>query len=340
MRFRAPSRPLAARLVSRFFLSIVALAALFAAAYFGTLGVTHAQEGGDDLQRAFFVARADLAIRLTIAEDEISIKRAEPVIWNDACLGAAAPDELCAQVLTDGWVLWLLAGPGDFYRYHANLDGSVVRFGEALSPDIYYPDLPLPPGATLRPEAAPETPAPPLPATAADLLAAITAQTGFSTQVLQTFAPVTQPFITVSGTAFQVGATTGEVYELASPDEVKTITVALQFDGTIAPPANATLWAVGALIVILNDAPSHIAEQDAISAVIGDPLLLTIAGPLLPGTGGEASPPPGALPNTGSGGLAAGSTGFAPVWVWGIVAGVLVVLAGANYGFQRRFTPR
>lgn len=59
MRFRAPSRPLAARFVQRLFLAAVALAALFAAAYFGTLGVAHAQGVGIS---ADAVAAAALAL--------------------------------------------------------------------------------------------------------------------------------------------------------------------------------------------------------------------------------------------------------------------------------------
>ena len=340
MSFRSPPPTVVSRLVGRLVLSAVALAALFVVAYFGTLGVAHAQEDGVSPD-AVAAATADLATRTGVSAESITLLRGEAVTWRDGCLGVYVEGEFCTQALVDGFVLWL--GDGAYaYRYHTNADGSVLSFAEGNIPLTAVDSAPLPDGV-LPPETGGEEPsAQPLPLTATELLAAITAQTGFETQVLQTFAPVTQPFIAVPGTAFQVGATTGEVYELASPEEVNTITVALQFDGAIAPTANATLWAVGALIVILNDAPSHIAEQDAISAVIGDPLLLTIAGPLLPGLGGDATPPPGALPATGSGGLldAGDRGGDGPSWIWGIVASVLVILAGTNYGVQRRFTPR
>lgn len=331
MQFRSPPRPIMSRLLGRLVFSAIALAALFAAAYFGTLGVAHAQ-GVAVSSDAVAAATADLSSRTGVPAEDIALLRGEAVTWRDGCLGISVEGEFCTQALVDGFVLWL--GDGTYaYRYHTNADGSALRFAEGNIPLAAVDSAPIPDGVV---PAQPEAPVPQLPATATDLLAAITAQTGYSTQVLQTFAPVTQPFIAVPGTAFEIGATTGEVYELASPEEVKSIAVALQFDGTIAPPANATLWAVGTLIVILLDAPSHIAEQDAISAVIGDPLLLTIAGPLLPGTGEEAPQPPGALPNTGSGGLADRQPGAIPVWLWGIVGGVVALLVLSTAALWRR----
>ena len=337
MSFRSPSRTRTARLFHRLFLAAALLVGVFAAAYFGALGVVHAQGVGVSPE-AVAAATADLAARTGVPADNITLLRGEVVTWRDGCLGVYTEGEFCTQALVDGFVLWLGDG-ASAYRYHTNADGSALRFAEGNIPLADVASAPLPTGVVATPTEPQPQPLPP--ATAADLLAAITAQTGLSTQVLQTFAAVTQPFVPVPGTAAQIGTAYTEIYELPTPEAIKTITVGLQFDGTITPPANATLWAIGQLLVILTDAPSHLAEQDAISAVIGGPLVLTIAGPLLPGTGGEVPPPPAALPNTGSGGLAVAARHHdGPAWVWGIIAGVLVVLAGANYGFQRRFSPR
>ena len=82
-------------------------------------------EETDPIARAFAAARDDLATRFEIEQAAISIKRAEPVTWDDACLGASAATEICAQVLTDSWVIWLLAD--DSYRYHTDLTGTEIR---------------------------------------------------------------------------------------------------------------------------------------------------------------------------------------------------------------------
>lgn len=50
----------------------------------------------------------------------------EPFEWPDACLGLAAPDEMCAQVITSGWRIILQAGETSIVVRTDDL-GSVVR---------------------------------------------------------------------------------------------------------------------------------------------------------------------------------------------------------------------
>lgn len=78
------------------------------------------------LPAAALATRQALAERLTIPESEIQIREAEQVQWPNACLGAAAPDEMCAEVITDGYRV-ILAVNENIYEYHTNMDGSQVR---------------------------------------------------------------------------------------------------------------------------------------------------------------------------------------------------------------------
>ena len=48
------------------------------------------------------------------------LAREAAVTWSDSCLGDAQEDELCAQALTDGWVLWFRRD-ADGFRVHTAL---------------------------------------------------------------------------------------------------------------------------------------------------------------------------------------------------------------------------
>ena len=80
-----------------------------------------------DDERAFAGARAALARRLGI--DELSIQRVEvtPQEWNDTCLGVTSGAEMCAQVITPGWVVMLDVN-GQRYEAHTDQEGAQVRF--------------------------------------------------------------------------------------------------------------------------------------------------------------------------------------------------------------------
>lgn len=72
-------------------------------------------------------ARHDLMRRLGVVEADLEVRQVERVSWPDACLGAPQHDEVCAQVVTEGFRIELAAG-AKTYRYHADLE-STVRAG-------------------------------------------------------------------------------------------------------------------------------------------------------------------------------------------------------------------
>lgn len=87
------------------------------------------------------------ATRAGVPATEVSILRVEDVTWQDACIGAVQGAESCAQVVTEGYVVWVSAGV-NVYRYHTADDTSNIRFGEG---GLSLADLPLyglPAGAT------------------------------------------------------------------------------------------------------------------------------------------------------------------------------------------------
>lgn len=67
------------------------------------------------IQRAM---RADLAQRLSVPTERVSMLSFRNVTWPDGCLGVHRPGTFCAQALAEGF-LALVAGPdGKTYRYH------------------------------------------------------------------------------------------------------------------------------------------------------------------------------------------------------------------------------
>ena len=57
-------------------------------------------------------AKEFLVIQLGVDEEEIQVVQATAVEWPDACLGIPATDEMCAQVITPGFVITLEATRG------------------------------------------------------------------------------------------------------------------------------------------------------------------------------------------------------------------------------------
>jgi hypothetical protein len=72
-----------------------------------------------DLQRAM---RQDLARRLNVGLQAISIVGYEQVTWPDSCLGIQRPGIICAQVLSPGFLARLADASGKVYRYHGTAD--------------------------------------------------------------------------------------------------------------------------------------------------------------------------------------------------------------------------
>lgn len=77
-------------------------------------------------QPALENARTTLAQELQVDAAAITVVSEEAVEWPDACLGAPAADEMCAQVVTPGYRI-TLAVDGNEYLYHTNEDGSEMR---------------------------------------------------------------------------------------------------------------------------------------------------------------------------------------------------------------------
>jgi hypothetical protein len=65
-------------------------------------------------------ARADLAKRLNVSEDEIKEEAVEEVDFPDVALGAPLEDEISGQMITSGWRIRLNAGTSDGYEYRAD----------------------------------------------------------------------------------------------------------------------------------------------------------------------------------------------------------------------------
>ena len=63
-------------------------------------------------------ARADLAQRLGLDENDVTEGVIEEADFPDASLGAPVEDEMSAQVITPGWRIRLRAG-GETYEYRA-----------------------------------------------------------------------------------------------------------------------------------------------------------------------------------------------------------------------------
>ncbi len=75
-------------------------------------------------------AAAVLADKLGVAPDDITVLSAEPAEFSDACLGLGGPEEMCAQVITPGWIVKLSAG-GQEYEAHTDETAVNVRVAEA-----------------------------------------------------------------------------------------------------------------------------------------------------------------------------------------------------------------
>ena len=71
------------------------------------------------------LALADLAARLSVAPDAITVKAVERIEWPDASLGCPQPGIMYAQVITPGYRI-VLEVDGKSYEYHADTQRHVV----------------------------------------------------------------------------------------------------------------------------------------------------------------------------------------------------------------------
>lgn len=86
------------------------------------------------LQNLIDRAKEDLAERLSLPLDQISLVEAEAVVWPDASLGCPQPGMAYAQVLTPGYLIRLEI-EGKEYEYHASR-GTQVVYCENPSPPV------------------------------------------------------------------------------------------------------------------------------------------------------------------------------------------------------------
>jgi hypothetical protein len=71
-------------------------------------------------------ARQALAADLGVSAETIEIISVEREEWSDACLGLAEPGEMCAQVITPGWLV-VLEADGEQYVARTDHTGENVR---------------------------------------------------------------------------------------------------------------------------------------------------------------------------------------------------------------------
>ena len=78
---------------------------------------------------AVAAARADLAERFERDPAEVQVISVTAQEWPDACLGLADEGEVCAQVITSGYLV-TLGLSGNEYTFRTDVDGDVVRFAD------------------------------------------------------------------------------------------------------------------------------------------------------------------------------------------------------------------
>jgi len=75
-------------------------------------------------------AKEFLVIQLGVDKEEIQVVQVTAVEWPDACLGIPATDEMCAQVITPGFVITLettVDGVGEYFAFHTDESGEALR---------------------------------------------------------------------------------------------------------------------------------------------------------------------------------------------------------------------
>lgn len=92
------------------------------------------------IPKAAEAARADLASRLHVAEEDILVRRVESVTWRDSSLGCPKPGQGYLQVLTPGFRIFLEV-QGQTYEYHGDTRGNIAECGEGQSPAPTEPSM-------------------------------------------------------------------------------------------------------------------------------------------------------------------------------------------------------
>ena len=77
-------------------------------------------------QKVVGAAQSLLVKKLNVKESAITLVSIEPVSWPDTCLGLPGPEEMCAQVIIDGYKV-VLAVNGQNYTFHTDGTGRNIR---------------------------------------------------------------------------------------------------------------------------------------------------------------------------------------------------------------------
>jgi hypothetical protein len=90
---------------------------------------------GTPAEEVIALARADLAQRLGVAEEEIVVRSLEAVQWPDTSLGCPQPGMMYAQVITPGYRVVFEVG-GKAYEYHTDAGQSTILCEEEGMGDV------------------------------------------------------------------------------------------------------------------------------------------------------------------------------------------------------------
>ncbi|OIP98776.1 hypothetical protein AUK40_01125 [Candidatus Wirthbacteria bacterium CG2_30_54_11] len=70
--------------------------------------------------------KAALSDELKVSADQISVEKAEFILWPDSCLGIVRTDRSCTSVVTPGYKIILKAN-GSSYEFHGDQKGAFER---------------------------------------------------------------------------------------------------------------------------------------------------------------------------------------------------------------------
>lgn len=79
-----------------------------------------------ELQQAILEAVGE---HQNLPPNQLQITAVESADWPDACLGLAAPDEFCAQMITPGWAVTVTNGQ-QTWQYRTDLDITQVKLAD------------------------------------------------------------------------------------------------------------------------------------------------------------------------------------------------------------------
>jgi hypothetical protein len=96
--------------------------------------------GGEaaDSDAALQAALEALAQEVGLSVDDIQVESVEETEWPNACLGLPEDDEVCAEVITPGYLVILNAGDR-VYEVRTDAQGDIVRYLETADPGAEQP---------------------------------------------------------------------------------------------------------------------------------------------------------------------------------------------------------